>query len=57
VGQFEERFRNELRRFHREKQYDMKAMLKSFVDLQLDYASKMKRSWESVMPTVESVKL
>lgn len=50
-------FKEELRRFHREKQYDIKAILKIFAELQLDYASKMKRSWENLLPTVEQVKL
>eukprot|EP01012_Entosiphon_sulcatum_P039390 TRINITY_DN5184_c0_g1_i1.p3 TRINITY_DN5184_c0_g1~~TRINITY_DN5184_c0_g1_i1.p3 ORF type:complete len:412 (-),score=107.31 TRINITY_DN5184_c0_g1_i1:35-1270(-) len=49
-------FREELRRFHREKQYDIKQMLKAFVDLQLEYAAKMKTSWESVLPSVEAIK-
>lgn len=52
----ENTFREELRRFHREKQYDIKQMLKAFVDLQLEYAAKMKTSWESVLPSVEAIK-
>jgi sorting nexin-1/2 len=57
VRAFEGAFRDEMRRFHKDKQYDMKAMLKSFVDLQMDYAQKMKRSWEALLPTVEEVRL
>lgn len=53
----EELFKEELRRFHREKQYDIKAILKIFAELQLDYAAKMKRSWENLLPTVEQVQL
>ena len=53
----EAEFREELRKFHREKQYDMKAMLKKFIELQMDYAAKMRRQWESVMPSVEAVRL
>jgi hypothetical protein len=53
----EQLFREELRRFHREKQYDIKAILKIFTELQLDYAAKMKRSWENLLPTVEQIKL
>jgi len=49
-------FSEELKRFHREKQYDIKQMLKAFVDLQLEYAGKMKTSWESVVPSVEAIK-
>lgn len=50
-------FKEELRRFHREKQYDIKSILKGFTELQLDYASKMRRSWEELLPTVDNVKL
>lgn len=57
VEKMEALFKDELRRFHREKQYDIKSMLKSFVELQLDYANKMKRSWEQLLPCVEQVKL
>jgi hypothetical protein len=57
VLNFEILFKEELRRFHREKQYDMKSMLKSFVELQLDYAAKMKRNWEGLLPAVEKVKI
>ncbi len=35
----------------------MKAMLKLFVELQMDYAQKMRRQWESVLPAVEAVRL
>lgn len=49
--------RTELRRFHREKQYDVKQMLKSFVELQLEYANKMKKSWETLLPSVEAIKI
>lgn len=45
----------ELKRFHREKQYDIKQMLKAFVDLQVEYSNKMRTSWESVMPSVEAI--
>ena len=51
VAEFESKFREELRRFHKDKQYDMKAMLKSFVDLQMDFAHKIKRSWKAMLPT------
>ena len=50
-------FKEELRRFHCEKQYDIKSILKIFTELQLDYAAKMKRSWENLLPTVESAKV
>ena len=50
-------FKDELQRFHREKQYDIKQMLKSFVELQLEYANKMKKSWETLLPSVDSIKL
>ena len=49
--------REELRRFHREKQYDMKGILKAFADHQMDFAAKMRRAWEDVLPTVEQVRL
>ena len=50
-------FKEELRRFHREKQYDIKAILKIFAELQLDYVAKMKRSWEGLAPTVEQIRM
>ncbi|KAJ9450395.1 Sorting nexin 1 [Diplonema papillatum] len=50
-------FADELRRFHREKQYDIKQMLKSFVELQLEYANKMKKSWETLLPSVEAIRV
>jgi hypothetical protein len=56
VGIFEANFREELRRFHREKQFDMKEILRQFVMLQRDYSDKMKRSWDDLIPTVEDVR-
>eukprot|EP00758_Cryptobia_borreli_P004832 Tbor_TRINITY_DN4602_c0_g1::TRINITY_DN4602_c0_g1_i1::g.14911::m.14911/K17917/SNX1_2; sorting nexin-1/2 len=53
MTRFEELFKEELRRFHREKQYDVKGILKSFTDLQMNYATEMKRSWEALQSTVE----
>ncbi|KEG10702.1 putative phosphoinositide-binding protein [Trypanosoma grayi] len=53
----ESTFREELRRFHREKQYDVKAILKTFAELQLNYAMRMKESWEKLLPVVEHVQL
>ena len=50
-------FKEELRRFHREKQYDVKSILKGFTELQLDYAANRRRSWEGFLPTIEGVKL
>ncbi|EKF31637.1 phosphoinositide-binding protein, putative [Trypanosoma cruzi marinkellei] len=49
--------KDELRRFHQEKQYDVKAILKNFAELQLKYAARMKETWESLRPTVEAVQL
>ena len=57
VISFEILFKEELLRFHREKQYDMKSMLKTFVELQVDYANKMKTNWEGLLPSVEKVKM
>jgi sorting nexin-1/2 len=57
VANFELSLRDELRRFHREKQYDMKEILRQFVALQRDYSDKMKRSWDDLIPTVEDVRL
>jgi len=57
VASFELNLRDELRRFHREKQYDMKEILRQFVALQRDYSDKMKRSWDDLIPTVEDVRL
>ncbi|RNF06502.1 putative phosphoinositide-binding protein [Trypanosoma rangeli] len=48
-------FKDELRRFHQEKQYDMKAILKNFAELQLKYSARMKETWESLRPTVDAV--
>jgi sorting nexin-4 len=55
VINFEILFKEELRRFHREKQYDMKSMLKTFVELQVDYANKMKTNWEQLLPGIQAV--
>lgn len=55
VTAVEEIFRQEVRRFHQEKQYDIKSMLKAFVDLQKEYADKMKTSWESVVPSINAI--
>eukprot|EP01062_Namystynia_karyoxenos_P017226 TRINITY_DN16330_c0_g2_i1.p1 TRINITY_DN16330_c0_g2~~TRINITY_DN16330_c0_g2_i1.p1 ORF type:complete len:434 (+),score=171.60 TRINITY_DN16330_c0_g2_i1:87-1304(+) len=57
VDEVTTQFKSELRRFHREKQYDVKQMLKSFVELQLEYANKMKKSWETLLPSVEAIKI
>eukprot|EP00754_Rhynchopus_humris_P035230 Rhum_TRINITY_DN16776_c0_g1::Rhum_TRINITY_DN16776_c0_g1_i1::g.164378::m.164378/K17917/SNX1_2; sorting nexin-1/2 len=51
-----ETFEDELKRFHREKQYDIKQLLRSFVELQLEYANKMRKSWETMLPSVEAIK-
>jgi sorting nexin-1/2 len=57
VARLERLFREEFRGFHRDKQYDVKSMLRSFVDLQHDYADKMKSSWEALAPTVEAARV
>ena len=49
-------FKEELKKFHNEKQYDMKCLLKRFADLQLDYSTKMKASWQDLAPRVEQAK-
>ena len=49
-----ETFTEELKRFHREKQYDIKQLLRSFVELQLEYANKMKKSWGMLSPFLYS---
>eukprot|EP01002_Notosolenus_urceolatus_P002067 NODE_1546_length_1378_cov_10.317532_g1284_i0.p1 GENE.NODE_1546_length_1378_cov_10.317532_g1284_i0~~NODE_1546_length_1378_cov_10.317532_g1284_i0.p1 ORF type:complete len:423 (+),score=114.18 NODE_1546_length_1378_cov_10.317532_g1284_i0:51-1319(+) len=51
----EDTFREELVRFHREKQYDMKQLLKAFVDLQLEASAKMLSSWQQILPAVQGV--
>ncbi|KAH9601709.1 Sorting nexin Vps5-like [Trypanosoma melophagium] len=50
-------FKEELMRFHRDKQYDVKLILKTFAELQLKYAVRMRDTWEKLLPTVESVHL
>ncbi|RNF26261.1 putative phosphoinositide-binding protein [Trypanosoma conorhini] len=55
LGAGESIFKDELRRFHQEKQYDMKAILKNFAELQLKYSARMKETWESLRPTVDAV--
>jgi len=57
LGKTQTVFREELRRFHREKQYDIKQMLRCFVELQVEYSTKMKKSWECLLPQIEQVKL
>jgi len=49
-------FKEELQRFHSEKSYDMKALLRSFSELQNEYAGRMRTSWDSLLPTVEAIK-
>jgi hypothetical protein len=56
IAHAEATFAEEIRRFHREKQYDIKQMLKAFVELQVEYSGKMKASWDSVLPSVEAIK-
>jgi hypothetical protein len=56
IAHAEATFAEEVRRFHREKQYDIKQMLKAFVELQVEYSGKMKASWDSVLPSVEAIK-
>eukprot|EP00744_Colponema_vietnamica_P008104 GILI01011581.1.p1 GENE.GILI01011581.1~~GILI01011581.1.p1 ORF type:complete len:406 (-),score=114.49 GILI01011581.1:271-1488(-) len=48
--------KDELRKFHHDKQFDVKGILKVFAELQMDYAAKMRRSWEGLAPTVENIK-
>eukprot|EP01013_Petalomonas_cantuscygni_P030951 TRINITY_DN57052_c0_g1_i1.p1 TRINITY_DN57052_c0_g1~~TRINITY_DN57052_c0_g1_i1.p1 ORF type:complete len:445 (-),score=118.83 TRINITY_DN57052_c0_g1_i1:201-1535(-) len=43
-----ETFRDEFVRFHREKQYDMKAMLKMFVEIQTDAAERIAGAWRAL---------
>ncbi|ORC92234.1 putative phosphoinositide-binding protein [Trypanosoma theileri] len=50
-------FKDELQRFHRDKQYDVKLILKTFAELQLKYAVRMRETWEKLLPTVENVQL
>eukprot|EP00756_Hemistasia_phaeocysticola_P045148 Hpha_TRINITY_DN18912_c0_g1::TRINITY_DN18912_c0_g1_i1::g.17642::m.17642/K17917/SNX1_2; sorting nexin-1/2 len=57
VDEVEAKFKTELRRFHKEKQYDVKQMLKQFVDLQLNYSARMKKSWEALLPSVEAIRV
>lgn len=56
VQKMEVMVKDELRRFHHDKQFDVKGILKVFAELQMDYAAKMKRSWEVLSPTVENIK-
>lgn len=56
VQKMEIMVKDELRRFHHDKQFDVKGILKVFAELQMDYAAKMKRSWEGLAPTVENIK-
>eukprot|EP01062_Namystynia_karyoxenos_P077153 TRINITY_DN770_c0_g4_i1.p2 TRINITY_DN770_c0_g4~~TRINITY_DN770_c0_g4_i1.p2 ORF type:complete len:421 (+),score=209.94 TRINITY_DN770_c0_g4_i1:99-1265(+) len=56
VDDFTACFREELTRFHREKSYDMKAVLRAFGELQQEYAGRMRTSWDSVLPTVEAIR-
>ncbi|CBH14761.1 phosphoinositide-binding protein, putative [Trypanosoma brucei gambiense DAL972] len=43
-------FKEEIHRFHRDKQYDIKTILKMFADLQIKYAGRLKQSWEKLSP-------
>ena len=40
----------ELGRIHQEKLYDFQQLLQCFSDIQVEYADKMKKSWESLLP-------
>lgn len=46
----EDIFREEFIRFHREKQYDIKQVLKAYVDIQVDAGQRMAEAWQSVGP-------
>lgn len=56
VAKLETLFRDEVRQFHKDKQYDMKSMLKAFIDLQHDYAERMKKGWEQLSPVINDAK-
>jgi hypothetical protein len=57
ISKLEALFREEVRQFHRDKQYDMKSMLKAFIDLQHDYAERMKKGWEGLSPVIDAAKV
>lgn len=48
VRDAEDVFREEFTRFHRERQFDMKQLIKAFVDIQCDAAERLKQSWDTV---------
>lgn len=46
-------FQDELVRFHRDKQFDLRELLKVFGELELKYAGTMKHEWDALRPMIE----
>lgn len=51
----ERTFRAEFVKFHHDKQYDMKELLKVFGNMQLQYAANMSKEWDMLRPMVENL--
>lgn len=47
-------FTAELARVHQEKLYDFFQLLQCFADIQVEYADKMKKSWDSLLPLIRT---
>eukprot|EP00755_Sulcionema_specki_P036505 Sspe_Gene.107081::Locus_85151_Transcript_1_1_Confidence_1.000_Length_1363::g.107081::m.107081/K17917/SNX1_2; sorting nexin-1/2 len=57
VSSFSDTFTEELKRFHSEKNYDLKQLLRTWSELQQEYASRLRNSWESLVPSVDAIHL
>ena len=55
IQTLEATFVAELGRVHQEKLYDFQQLLQCFSDIQVEYADKMKKSWESLLPMVRAI--
>ncbi|CCW69445.1 unnamed protein product [Phytomonas sp. Hart1] len=48
-------FKEELCRFHREKQFDLRELLKVYAELEVTFASNIKSKWEGLRPRLEDL--
>lgn len=57
VDDTEKTLKESLVRFNKEKQYDIKQMLRSFVDLQMQYTGKVRECWAAMPASVEAIRV
>lgn len=55
LGEAKRILQGELVRFHSDKQFDMRQLLKVFGELELKYAGAMKKAWDRLRPAIESL--